>query len=409
MNLDMKVVFLCGGVGRRMYPLTEYKMLFKFLGKTLLEHQLSLAGEAGLHNFVIIGNPDNIKQLRAIASGISRIKIEFVVQKTPGGIAQALQAARKLLTERMIVVNPNDLFDVSGFNALLSTANQKPVSVLLASEVKEYFPGGYMVTDKRGMLLDLVEKPLKGKEPSNLVTMLIHLHNDARILLDYIDRQTTGKDDVYERAIAEITRDTQNVKVTKYRGKWTAIKFPWHILDAARYYLDTAPAYIAPSAQISDKATLDGKVIIADNVRVLENAVIRGPVYIGNNSIIGNNTLIRNYSHIGDNCTVGFGTEIKNSYLGDGCMTHVNYIGDSVVGDNCNFGAGTITANWRFDNKKVKVRIKKQLIDTGHDKFGTIIGNNVKTGVNVSLMPGIKISPGNMIPPGAIIKKDITG
>ncbi|MFC1875323.1 hypothetical protein ACFLY3_04170 [Chloroflexota bacterium] len=36
----MKVVFICGGAGKRMYPLTEDKLLFNFLGKSLLEHQI---------------------------------------------------------------------------------------------------------------------------------------------------------------------------------------------------------------------------------------------------------------------------------------------------------------------------------------------------------------------------------
>ena len=32
----MKIVFLCGGIGKRMFPLTEDKFMLKFLGKTLL-------------------------------------------------------------------------------------------------------------------------------------------------------------------------------------------------------------------------------------------------------------------------------------------------------------------------------------------------------------------------------------
>ena len=41
----MKVLFLCGGIGRRMFPITEDKFLLEFLGKTLLEHQFDLAVE----------------------------------------------------------------------------------------------------------------------------------------------------------------------------------------------------------------------------------------------------------------------------------------------------------------------------------------------------------------------------
>ena len=60
---SMKVVFLCGGIGKRMFPITEDKVLLDFLGKTLLEHQMETAKEAGLNQFLVIGNPANMEQL----------------------------------------------------------------------------------------------------------------------------------------------------------------------------------------------------------------------------------------------------------------------------------------------------------------------------------------------------------
>jgi len=43
----MKVVFLCGGSGKRMFPISEDKFLLKFLGKTLFEHQVEMAKGGG--------------------------------------------------------------------------------------------------------------------------------------------------------------------------------------------------------------------------------------------------------------------------------------------------------------------------------------------------------------------------
>jgi len=389
-----------------MLPFTEDKVFLKFLGKTLLEHQIALAQKAGLAEFIIIGSPGNITRLKQIAAGMKGIKAAFAVQKTPGGIGHALQSARRWLKSPVIVVNPNDLYGVKAYQKLLEPRLNGAAAALLAYEVKEYFPGGYLVADKKGYLQNIVEKPAPGREPSNLVTLLAHRHNDPEKLLDYIDRQPAGKDDVYERALGQLAA-AQKVKVVLYRGNWTAIKYPWHILDAVRYFLDNAPGHIAPTAKISPKATIEGKVIIAENVKVLENAVIRGPVYIGENSVIGNHTLVRDYSHLGMECVIGFGSEIKGTYLGNGCQTHLNYLGDTVAGSRCNFGAGTVTANWRFDEKPVAVIVNGIKIDTGNVKLGALIGNNVKTGVNVSLMPGVKISPETQVPPGTVVKKDI--
>jgi bifunctional UDP-N-acetylglucosamine pyrophosphorylase/glucosamine-1-phosphate N-acetyltransferase len=171
--------------------------------------------------------------------------------------------------------------------------------------------------------------------------------------------------------------------------------------------MDRAESYISPSAQISSRAVIEGKVIIGDNAKVLENAVIRGPVYIGPRTIIGNSTLIRAYSHIGADCIVGFATEIKGSYVGDGSWFHMNYVGDSIVGEHCNFGAGTITANWRFDEKTISVQVNDNPVNTAMDKFGAVIGNNCRTGINVSIMPGIKIGQNSIIGPSVCLTENV--
>ena len=62
----MKLVFLCGGIGKRMFPLTEDKFFFKFLGKTLLEHQIDKAMKKGIKNFVIVANDFNIEKIKEI-------------------------------------------------------------------------------------------------------------------------------------------------------------------------------------------------------------------------------------------------------------------------------------------------------------------------------------------------------
>ena len=181
------------------------------------------------------------------------------------------------------------------------------------------------------------------------------------------------------------------IQVVPYTGAWTPIKYPWHVFDVVRYFLDRAETRISPDAHISPHAVIDGKVIIEEGVRVLENAVIRGPVYIGRNTVIGNSTLVRSYCHLGSDCVVGFSTEIKESYVGDGTQFHMNYAGDSVIGAQCSFGAGTITANWRFDTKTVQVKVGDTMIDTGRDKLGAFIGDNCRTGIHVGIMPGVRI------------------
>ncbi|MFC2013595.1 sugar phosphate nucleotidyltransferase [Chloroflexota bacterium] len=405
----MKILFLCGGIGKRMFPITEDKFLLKFLGKTLLEHQIGLAKKVGLAEFITVANPRNISKIEHIVSGTSGIKVESAIQKEPLGIADALKCAEYLLDDDIIVVNPNDVFDSSVYLQLIEARKAgTAISYLPGYEVRDYFPGGYLAVDSsKGMLKLIAEKPEPGKEPSNLVNILVHLHTAPKRLLEYIEAVQTSRGDIYECAIDAMVKDNCTIKVVPYNGSWTPIKYPWHIFHVVRQLLDQSPKYISPSAHISEKAVIEGKVIIEDNVRVFENAVIRGPAYIGPDSVIGNNSLVRDYSHIGANCVVGYSTEVKGSYVGDGCWFHMSYIGDAIIGERCSFGAGTILSNFRFDEKNISVIIEGKPVDSGLNKFSAIIGNNSKIGVNVSVLPGVKIGPNSIIGPHVCLTKDL--
>ena len=381
-----------------MFPITEDKFLLDFMGKPLLEHQVELARRAGLHDFVLVGNQNNIQHIKHIAASLSGAKFEFVVQAQPLGIADALKSAADILDSEIIVVNPNDVFDGAAYRALLDAyRSRKATSYIIGYEVSRYFPGGYLAVNGDNELTQIVEKPEPGTEPGNLVNILLHLHTDIHKLFEYIDIVKTTRDDVYECAMDGMVRHAYKIKVVQYNGFWAPIKYPWHIFDIVRYFLDSAEGKIDPSLKISDRATLDGKVIIGKNVCILENAVVRGPVYIGPNSVIGNGALVRDYSHIGANCVVGYSTEIKNSYTGDDCWFHSSYIGDSIIGNRCSFGAGSVTANFRFDQADIPVKYEDQRIQTGRDHFGAIIGDDCKTGINSGILPGRKVGPNSTV------------
>jgi UDP-N-acetylglucosamine diphosphorylase/glucosamine-1-phosphate N-acetyltransferase len=404
----MKVIFLCGGIGKRMFPITEDKFLLNFLGKTLLHHQMEAARQAGLNQFLVIGNPANMGQIEQIAGMFSGAKIELALQKQPLGIADALKSAASFLDGDTLIVNPNDIFAAAAYTSLIQEAKRKSAaSYMLGYQTKEYFPGGYLVIDSRNELKHIVEKPKPGQEPSNLVNILVHLHTDPKRLLEYMEKVKTNNDDVYECALDNLVKDGHKIKVIPYTDFWAPIKYPWHIFDAVKYLLDISQPKISALAHISEKATIEGKVIISDNVRVLENAVIRGPAYIGPGSIIGNSALVRDYSHIGADCVIGYSTEVKSSHIGDGCWTHSSYIGDSIIGKGCSFGAGTVLANFRFDEQEISTTVGGKAIDTGRDKLGAIIGDNCKTGVNASVMPGIKIGPNSIVGSHACLTKDL--
>jgi UDP-N-acetylglucosamine diphosphorylase / glucose-1-phosphate thymidylyltransferase / UDP-N-acetylgalactosamine diphosphorylase / glucosamine-1-phosphate N-acetyltransferase / galactosamine-1-phosphate N-acetyltransferase len=405
----MKVIFLCGGSSNRMFPIVKDKFLLNFLGKPLLQHQVEMAINAGLNQIVFIGNHNNLGEIEQLGKSLPEISADYVIQQNSTGIAGALKSAEFFLQEPVLVVNPNDVFSSTAYKKTISESSLGPVvkSCMLGYRVKKYFPGGYLETDIMANLKHIVEKPDPGSEPSNLVNILVHLHDNPRKLLKYIDSVKSDKDDVYEHALDKMAHDGHVIKVIPYDDFWAPIKYPWHIFKVMEHFLDESQSYISPTAYISDKALIEGKAILSDNVKVMENAVIRGPVYIGPNSVIGNNALLRGYCHIGANSVVGYSTEIKHSYIGNNCWFHSNYIGDSIIEDDCSFGSGAITANLRLDESNIRINVNGSDVDTGYEKLGAIIGSGCRIGINTNLMPGVRVGSHCFIGPHVCLTRDL--
>lgn len=151
-----------------------------------------------------------------------------------------------------------------------------------------------------------------------------------------------------------------------------------------------------------------GKNYIDASAKIFEYAVIEPPCYIGKNTTVGPLAHIIPYNFIGDDCVVGTFSVVKASVILEGThIPHLNYVGDSIIGRNCNLGAGTKIANLRFDEKNVKINYHGKRIDSGRKKLGAVIGDNVKTGINASILSGVKIGSGCQIGPAVLVDRDL--
>jgi bifunctional UDP-N-acetylglucosamine pyrophosphorylase/glucosamine-1-phosphate N-acetyltransferase len=399
----MKAVILAAGNGKRVYPLAvnKPKPMFKLLGKPLMEYVVQELADAGVKEAVcVVGhNPDQIKDyFKGESHGV---KIEYAVQEEAKGMADALlKAEEKLGKGKFVVVNADDVFEPGLLKLMLEKAEGAD-AVFTSKKVKETWKFGILDLDGE-RVKGIVEKPNKGDEPSNNAVIGLYLLDS--IVFDYI-KKTPVSDAQYEEAIQGMIDDGKSVIVVEYDGFFGSYKLPWDLLRLNEHFLEQQEPFIAKSARISDKAVVKGeRVYIGEGARVFENAVIEGPCYIGPGAIIGNNCLIRGHSSIGANSVMGYSTEVKYSVIGDDCWTHSAYVGDSVIGDNCSLGAGTITANYRFDEKNIKVCVLgKGKMDSGTNKLGIIMADNCKTGSNATIMPGVKVGPHSLVGPGVLL------
>ncbi|MDI6690371.1 MAG: sugar phosphate nucleotidyltransferase [Candidatus Bathyarchaeota archaeon] len=405
----MQTVILAGGSGRRVFPLAAVKPkpMFKILGKPLIQRVIETLKEAGLKDFIVVigSNGKQIKDYLADGKDFG-VKIEYALQKKPLGMANALVAAKDLVEDNFFVVNADDVFESSLIKEMLKQFQKGDAEIVLSCKpVKETWKFG-IIQIKNNKVTKLVEKPPKGMEPSNLAVIGVYLM--TKKIFNYF-KKIPVSDHQYEDAIQKFIEDKNMVTAVSYEGFFASYKYPWDLFTINAHLMDTLMKgkLIEDYVEISKNANVEGKVWIRRGTKIFGGAYLKGPCYIGSNSIIGNNALVRDYSSIGDNCVVGFSSEIKNSLIGDNCWFHMNYIGDSIISDNCLFGAGAITANFRFDEKNVKVTVEDEKVDSGTNKLGVIMGDFCKVGINASLLPGVKIGPNSIVGAGVCLQEDL--
>jgi len=393
----MKALVLAAGRSKRMQPVGD-KNFLNFLGKPLIQHQMELLARNGLTEIIVVGSCTNIEKIKEIGEKVDASVTVCEQVDLDLGMAGAVLAARHLVEGPVLIFSGNDVVE----DAAVKMAMEAEGSCMIGKKVEHYFPGGYLETDEHGFIKNIVEKPGEGHEPSDMINLVVHRHQDIAKLTEYLDRAKSENDDLYEVAISEMIEDGEMILALPYDGFWQPVKYPWHVHRVFEYFFAQAEKRVSEKAEIAKSAVIRGEVIIEDGVKIFDGAVISGPVYIGKGSIVANNALLRS-SHIAEDCMVGFSTEVARSYWGNKVWTHMNYVGDSVIGEDVSFGAGAVTGNLRLDDGDVMV----DGVDTKMQKVGAIIGDHVRVGINASIMPGVKIGGNSFIGAGIVLASDV--
>lgn len=404
MKKDLVAVVLAGGAGSRFWPITTNKLLLPFFGSRFIDFAVRDVLPREVGRVVVIASSDNKSAIESMNFGVPSVT---VLQHRPMGMADAiLSASSELQHCRLLVVIADDLFDKEILKTVAGYAKREAVfGALPGRKTKTYFSGGYIKIE-HNHITEIIEKPGEGKQPSDFVAISGHYIADSDEFFKELKATKSSTDDVYERALSSLMSH-ETFRMVPYEGGFVSLKYPWHVLSVMEYLMNTRLAsHRGKDVEIRDSVTIEGDVYIDDGVKIFEHTKIVGPCYIGKHTIIGNNNLIR-HSHIGANCVSGFNTDITRSYIGDHCWFHSNYVGDSVLEGNVSMGSGTVLANLKLDEGTISSSIKGERIDTGIDRFGAIIGRDVRLGVNVSVMPGIKIGSGSFIGAGVILDKDV--
>ena len=405
----MKAVVLAAGKGERLLPLTENrpKHLLPIGGKPLLEWILEGMVGAGVDEALLVTHYME-EQIKGYFGDGKRIGLElsYVSQEEMRGTADAFRMAEDFAGGEEFLGVYGDLFlPPEGFEALIR-ARRKGETTMCVVPVDDPSRMG-VVALEGDRVTAIVEKPAPGEEPSDLANAGMYIFQPGIFrLIDETGLSSRNEYEITDSLRALIDSGATLRAVTLPRGSWLDVGLPWNLLEANEKALSSMETSI--EGDVEEGVHVQGPVRIAEGARVRSGVYIEGPVCIGSGSDIGPNCYLRPSTCIGADVRVGNACEVKNSIIMDGThIPHLSYVGDSVIGERCNLGAGTITANIRFDKKNVKVEVKGERIDSGRRKLGVIIGDDVQTGINVNLLPGVKVGAGAWIAPGLTVHDDV--
>ena len=391
----IQAVIMAAGKSTRTWPLTltKPKPLLKVMNKEIIKHNLdALQGLVG-EVIIIVGFKKEMI-IEEIGHKYGKLKIRYAEQKTQLGTGHALKYVEKLIKGKFIVIGGDDIFSKKDIKACL-----RHKYAVLGCKVED--PGRFGVFVVKGKeVKKIVEKPKKFV--SDLANTGLYVFDKA-VFEHKLKKSQRGEYEIVDYINALVKKE--RVVCENVKGHWLSVGYPWDLIEANSVLVSEIKNDI--KGKVEKNVIVKGKLKAGKGTEILSGTYIKGNVVIGENCSIGPNCYLRGNTSIGNGCHIGQAVEIKNSIIMDNArVPHLSYIGDSVIGEDSNLGAGTITANLRHDNKNVGSDVKGEIVDTGRRKFGTIIADDVHTGINTVIYPGRKIWPGVGTKPGEIIDKD---
>ncbi|MFG1530453.1 MAG: glucose-1-phosphate thymidylyltransferase [Thermoplasmata archaeon] len=307
----MKGLLLAGGHGTRLRPLTftGNKHMLPVANEPMLFYALRDLAAVGVTEVAVVLGPLREGIREAVGDGRAfGLRVSYLIQEEPRGIADALRRAREFIGGDPCVVYLGDNILESGAGPLVRRFERGGYAAVVgAAPVDD--PRRYGVIELDGeRIVSLAEKPAQPRSSLALVGVYVV---DARIfpILDRLTPSARGELEITE-ALDGLVRSGAPVGVERIRGFWKDTGRPEDYLSANREVLThrSSEYFTLPSTPIPP-GTLQGPVRIGDGSTVDPTARIEGPTVLGAGVKIGPGSVI------GPCCSIGDGVRISGAQL----------------------------------------------------------------------------------------------
>jgi bifunctional UDP-N-acetylglucosamine pyrophosphorylase / glucosamine-1-phosphate N-acetyltransferase len=408
---------MAGGLGTRMRSQVP-KHLHPLLGRRVVDWVIAAARELGADPVVVVASPSS-------RDAYDDADLRVAVQETPLGTGDAVASARPELGDfqgRVLVLDAAaPLLTAELLGALVAEHEREAAAAtLLSIEPEKPLPYGRVIRDDSGAVRAIVEDGDATPEQRAVRELNSSLYVfEASALWDAVGRLEPHnvQGELYlTDAVANVV--ASGGKVAAYRcpdvvsalgiNNRAELAFAASVLrdriDEAHMLagvtiVDPASTWIDADVELEADATIHPFTVLRGRTRVRGGAEV-GPHVVAVDAEVGTGVTVGPFCYLRPGTVLEAGAkagtfvEIKNSNIGSGAkVPHLSYIGDAEIGERANIAAGNITAN--FSHRP------------GVPKGRTVIGRDVRTGVDNTFKAPVTIGDEAWIFPGTVITEDV--
>ena len=338
--MQIKALVLSGGKGKRLRPLTHTmaKQLVPVANQPILGYVMDHLSDAGIKEVGVIVAPETQDEVRDyLKDGEDRqLKISYIVQDRPLGLAHAVKIAQPFLGEAPFVMYLGDNLLGSGIREALDHFRTEPVDALIfLKQVTDPTAFGVADLDEQGKLKGLVEKPKD--PPSDLALVGVYFFTPKiHEAISTIKPSWRGELEITD-AIQALIDSGAVVRGEILQSWWLDTGKKDDFLAANTTVLDEY-ATRDIQGEIDSESRIEGRVTISKGAKVIRS-VIRGPVIIGQDAVIID-------SFVGPFSSIGESSHILNAVvehvviLEQAVVDGVGRIEDSLIGRHARVARG---------------------------------------------------------------------
>ena len=196
----MKGIILAGGSGTRLYPLTMVtsKQLLPVYDKPMIYYPLSVLMSAGIRDILIISTPLDTPRFKDLLGDGKRfgINLEYAVQESPDGLAQAFVIGEKFIgDEPSVMILGDNIYHGAGLARHLLNSVERAkngIATIFGYQVRDPERFGIVEMDDQGNAISIEEKPAHPKS-NYCVTGLYFYPKGVSEIAKHIEKSSRGE------------------------------------------------------------------------------------------------------------------------------------------------------------------------------------------------------------------------